>query len=435
LPLYAADGCSTLVQLRTLIGGPQLETIRSQASAHDGPSRWYNTTSRIEGFQELMTTDPDPHDNPHVAQSAEDQSGAETGSVETGAGDTAVGGVSLQKQTLRLLGAVLVLALIVAAPFFRDSLEPQAIYVQEPGHEQTGHRYLYDERLGWRNIPNWQATTHGRKLTTNALGMRDRPYSVQKPQGIYRILFLGGSFTWGYGVADDEVFSAVLEERLGDRQQTDGGYEVLNTGVSGWGTDQELLFLMDEGFRFDPDLVVLSFNLTENPLYNVSSVQFGLAKPMYLDTRLKLGNVPVPKPGTDYPQLTCSADQVDLTIAILERMAEKCAEHGCPLVVMKFGAFHYRQHSEFRDSENIQTELTKLESRFHAVLNNDSRIRLLDLDQAFTARGLVLDELLAGNFDGHWNAFGHRQVAVILHQFLKDQKLVGPDRAPVTGAE
>ena len=36
------------------------------------------------------------------------------------------------------------------------------IYLEEPGHDTTGHRYLYDERLGWRNIPNWRATTFGR---------------------------------------------------------------------------------------------------------------------------------------------------------------------------------------------------------------------------------------------------------------------------------
>ena len=39
-----------------------------------------------------------------------------------------------------------------------------ALYLQEPGHELTGHRYLYDAELGWRNIPNWQATTLGHRL-------------------------------------------------------------------------------------------------------------------------------------------------------------------------------------------------------------------------------------------------------------------------------
>lgn len=328
---------------------------------------------------------------------------------------------------VRLLGGVAVVLLIVAAPFVRDWIAPKAIYVQEPGHELTGHRYLYDERLGWRNIPNWQATTYGRKLTINSLGMRDREYSVQKPRGTHRILVLGGSFTWGYGVADDEVFTEVLEAKFAEIG--DARYEVLNTGVSGWSTDQELLFLIDEGFQYDPDIVVLSFNLMENPIYNVNSVQFGLAKPMFLDTDLQLGNVPVPKPGTPYPRLKCNADEVDLTIAILERMAETCKQRGCPLVVMKYGAFHYRHHPDFRDDAKIQAELMKRETQFLDPLIRNPNITLLDLDQKFEAIGLSHDELLpTGNFDGHWNAFGHQQVAAILYQFLVEQELVRPAR-------
>jgi len=323
---------------------------------------------------------------------------------------------------VHLAGSVVVVLLIVAAPFVRDWIAPTAIYVQEPGHELTGLRYLYDERLGWRNIPNWQATTYGRKLTINSLGMRDREYSVTKPRNTDRILVLGGSYTWGYGVADDEIFTEVLETKLAEFG--DARYEVLNMGVSGWGTDQELLFLTDEGFQFSPDIVVSAFNVTEHPIYNVSSVQFTLAKPMFLDTDLQLGNVPVPKPGTPYPRLKCNADEVGLTVALIERMAETCAERKCRLVIMKYGAFHYRHHAEFRDVPAVQAALTKREAQFREPLLRNRNIVLLDLDQEFEARGLSLDELLAGNFDGHWNADGHQHVATILYQFLVKHKLL-----------
>ena len=324
----------------------------------------------------------------------------------------------------RATACVAIVVLIVAAPFVRDWIAPKAIYVQEPGHEVTGHRYLYDNRLGWRNIPNWQATTYGHKLTINSLGMRDREYSVVKPSDTNRILVLGSSYTWGYGVADDEVFTEVLEAKLAEIG--DARYEVLNTGVSGWGTDQELLFLTDEGFQLAPNLVVSSFNLTEHPIYNVNSVQFTLAKPMFLDTDLQLGNVPVPKPGTPYPRLTCNADEVDLTVALIERMAETCAERKCPLVIMKFGAFHYRHHSEFRDVAAVQAALTKREAQFREPMIRNPNIMMLDLDQEFEARGLSLDELLVGNFDGHWNAVGHQHVAAILYQFLVEHELLRP---------
>ncbi|MBT6157697.1 MAG: hypothetical protein HOL01_22490 [Planctomycetaceae bacterium] len=68
------------------------------------------------------------------------------------------------------------------------------IYLQEPGYERTGHRYLYDSELGWRNIPNWKAKTNGKKLTINSRGLRDREYTYVKPSGVRRILVLGDSF-------------------------------------------------------------------------------------------------------------------------------------------------------------------------------------------------------------------------------------------------
>ena len=48
------------------------------------------------------------------------------------------------------------------------------IYLQEPDHEVSGHQYLYDSALGWRNIPGYNASTRGRELKINARGLRDR---------------------------------------------------------------------------------------------------------------------------------------------------------------------------------------------------------------------------------------------------------------------
>ena len=110
------------------------------------------------------------------------------------------------------------------------------LYIQEPGHEHTGHKYLYDSQLGWRNIPGWSATTNGQPLTINSKGLRDREYAYERAADVGRILVLGDSYAWGYGVADDEVFTEVLEAKLAADERR---WEVINTGVSGWGTDQE----------------------------------------------------------------------------------------------------------------------------------------------------------------------------------------------------
>ncbi len=61
---------------------------------------------------------------------------------------------------------------------------------------------------------------------------------------------LGDSFTEGVHVAEDELFTALLESSAPD-------LEVINTGVIAWGTIQQYLYLRDEGLGFQPEHVVL----------------------------------------------------------------------------------------------------------------------------------------------------------------------------------
>jgi hypothetical protein len=125
--------------------------------------------------------------------------------------------------------------------------------------------------LGWFHIPNsgglwyseygeYQAEVH-----INARGLRDREIGYDNPSGAYRILVLGDSFAEGLQVSLAETFAKQLEARLagGDRP-----VEVINGGVSGWGTDQEATFYVIEGFRYQPDLVLLCFFIRNDVLNN-----------------------------------------------------------------------------------------------------------------------------------------------------------------------
>ena len=91
----------------------------------------------------------------------------------------------------------------------------------------------------------------------NARGLRapeDYPYA--KPGGVRRVVSLGDSFTVGYEVEVDELFSAVLEAGLRDRGVA---VEVLNAGVSGYSNAEALLYFRRELVRYQPDAVLLSF--------------------------------------------------------------------------------------------------------------------------------------------------------------------------------
>ena len=294
-------------------------------------------------------------------------------------------------------------------------LQSPPTYVQEPGHDRTGHKYLYDSELGWRNIANWEATTFGKKLTTNSKHLRDREYTYEKPEGWKRILVLGDSFTWGYGVANDDIFTEVLEERFENEGKQ---WEVLNAGVSGWGTDQEYLYYVRDGVKFTPDIVVLAFYIGNDPNNNVESIQYGLNKPLFTDMNLTVANVPVPKPLTDNTKIIRSTIHgLAISTKIMQELTKECNKTGAQLVIMKFGLFQMPNSKSAR-----QTEAT-----FHSLVPAITKLggaHYLDLDAEFEKRSATVEQLTKGIADGHWNPYGHETVAEILHDFLQAQSLL-----------
>jgi lysophospholipase L1-like esterase len=92
---------------------------------------------------------------------------------------------------------------------------------------------------------------------TNRQGFRDdHDYAYQKRTNCIRVLCLGDSHTEGFESSQHDTFSQVLE-RYATAHHCE--VEVLNAGVSGFGTAEELIFLENEGFRYQPDFVVLAF--------------------------------------------------------------------------------------------------------------------------------------------------------------------------------
>lgn len=98
----------------------------------------------------------------------------------------------------------------------------------------------------------------GHPIRTNALGFRSRDLPEVKQPGAFRILGLGDSVQFGWGVADDETYLSVLERDL-NQAYPERDWEVINTGVPGYNTVQELNVLLEYGFDLDPDLIVLGF--------------------------------------------------------------------------------------------------------------------------------------------------------------------------------
>jgi lysophospholipase L1-like esterase len=103
-----------------------------------------------------------------------------------------------------------------------------------------------------------EAPGHRRRVRTSRAGFRDRDYAVPKPPGTLRIVGIGDSLMFGWGVDDGEDFLAVLEERLA-RERPEGPVEILNTAVPGYNTVMEVATLEEKGLPYGPDLVVVGF--------------------------------------------------------------------------------------------------------------------------------------------------------------------------------
>ena len=120
-----------------------------------------------------------------------------------------------------------------------------------------------DPRLGWRMRPGLAAryTQEGRGFVrANAEGMRDRDHLPDKPAGVYRIAVLGDSYAEARQVEREQAFWALLPGELAACGfQSGSEIEVLNFGVSGYGTAQEYLMLESTAIRYQPDLVLLQF--------------------------------------------------------------------------------------------------------------------------------------------------------------------------------
>jgi lysophospholipase L1-like esterase len=150
---------------------------------------------------------------------------------------------------LALVAGEVLLRLVGAAPEvapvrrgrFQLSANPRLVFEPVPGMAFEGDAQGFFEYSG----------------TSNRLGYRDRDHAAAKPPGTYRIVVLGDSIAAGYRIPrTEDAFPALLEKRLRDAGLP---VEVLNFGVTGYNTEQEVETLRTRALAFDPDLVVLAY--------------------------------------------------------------------------------------------------------------------------------------------------------------------------------
>lgn len=114
-------------------------------------------------------------------------------------------------------------------------------------------------KLVYELKPNLDMEFGHRTLRTNSMGLREsRDYPVERQPRSVRIIGLGDSGIFGWGVNQDEDYLSVLESNLNRR--ADGVlYEALNFGVPGYNTQLEVESLRCRGLAFKPDIVIVGW--------------------------------------------------------------------------------------------------------------------------------------------------------------------------------
>lgn len=182
-----------------------------------------------------------------------------------------VASLLLAEGLVRLAGAA---GLVNVAPSLAEIPVPDEIQqqVNTGPRSASGPLYIGDPVLRHRMAANWSGAfpeaalqAIGRSdvaIRTNALGLRGADVKLPKPAGVFRIIALGDSVTFGWGVREEDTYLAQLGELLA-ALHPDQRFEVINAGVSGYGTWQEAAWLQQMAERLQPDLVVVQVHLND----------------------------------------------------------------------------------------------------------------------------------------------------------------------------
>ena len=160
------------------------------------------------------------------------------------------------RQNLLLLIVSIVIAAIFAEVALRVVLPAPIVWKHPQEH------YQYDSEIGhWLDL-NQQAYTHDKPVKTNSVGIRDSEYASVSTPGVYRILALGDSQTFGNGLELADTWPKQLEANL-NQVGNSKAVEVLNAGLPASDTWQHEIILKRLLSIYQPDAVVLAFYVND----------------------------------------------------------------------------------------------------------------------------------------------------------------------------
>jgi lysophospholipase L1-like esterase len=348
-----------------------------------------------------------------------------------------------------LRGLLVNLALLVASTVFALLLCEVGLRLAGRGplyvSPERGRFWKYDAVLGWAHQPGQNSIFETPQFRTsvriNQEGLRDPEHSYARPNNGQRILVIGDSFTWGYGVEEADRFSPQMQAAL--------NVEVINAGVSGYGTDQELLWLQNEGVKYDFDLVILQMagnDIGDNDQHLVHTIYY---KPQFAlkDGQLVLQGTPVPQASRQEKFVYTLTQESALAFFMVQGYFDLLTTYS-NLKHQAQGASPASSGAQapaapFALTLALVDKIKAIAASKHANFmivstprwwNAPAGVTYPDLIASLRAKGYtVLDVEAQPGFDaermlipddGHWNAAGHKFVAGQLETVIQNNRLL-----------
>lgn len=345
---------------------------------------------------------------------------------------------SIQQGILISLFTIIIMFLL-AEGFFRflDSRRDMKFnFVSQVGRKIG--LFQYDTDLGWKNVADFESESRwpdGRWAVEkiNSQGLRDREYSIVKPENTYRIAVIGCSRIYGYGVYAEETYPKALEEMLtGKAGKTD--IEVINFGVNGYGLTQMALNYTLNVRKYNPDLVIIQYYRPS--IFRVSQTEMWASqKPAFILSNgdLVLKNHPVPYNrfrSIEYGWMKHSVFYrfiKDKLLKIAHARKQKRKENideDKELHRICTEIFRFLKKNTDEDNAQLIAFTWGEDADWLLPICEKGEVDVFILEQwenpePWTERGDIENPPPTG----HWSPLGHKYVATSIYTYLKQKKL------------
>lgn len=363
-----------------------------------------------------------------------------------------------------LFRAVLVFAGLACAALAAEVLTrliaPQRLYRYPPG--------LYESHptRAYRLAPNFRGKLSTPEYRTdvivNSRGLREDGEYTAKAPGTFRILVLGDSFVAGIGVEARETFAKLAADRL-NANASAVRFEAINAGVPSYSTREEVLYLEEEGFELQPDVVLLALFIGNDIVDNTRTSWSRVVDGELVDGEPRTGVLPLAIRRIlsrhshlyhflwpyqrwllgrstedrlaekrlfaiyDRPDAASSAPAWQATELWIERLTRITREHNVPLGVLiipeqlQLEPAAWEAAAKRLNAGAAEYTLERPNQRLAEMLHH---LRVPIFDLLSVLRSSLPGHTLYFRSDGHWTPEGHRLVADAMVGFLQNEGLI-----------